>query len=187
MGYQEDYYKQNREKLLTRRRLRYETDPEYRERAKKRSRVRNAMLTLARISKLAKVTHAGGEEKGILTSELPKHIRRTVQTVRVWKRRGIIPKAVYRHGKRDLYAMSQVLYMVRLFSLIDSGSICLSYPDVGKVLRVVWPLSYDEKSLNAAIAAVIRREHDSQGERREEKERIKKAVREGFTPKGRVL
>ena len=124
--YFREWYEQNGDELNKRRRNRYQTDPEYRERVlaqnrdARRKKRQEALeerkkkygakkLRLTNNWKTVNVETPDGIVKMFSISAAAKLVGCSVQALRLWERKGIIPPATARYSKGDrLYSMEQI-------------------------------------------------------------------------------
>ena len=133
-----DYYKENREKLLARRRKRYQTDPEYR-----KLRQRDALGYYNRKVKRAvpsvrTILYRRGR-KYFTIGLLAKFIHRDEDTIRRYHRSGILPPTTVKHkdGWR-LYTEAQVNLLQRAFQLLDQEDKKINLQTLRDLVRRKW-------------------------------------------------
>lgn len=124
--YYKEWYENNKEALSEARKARYANDPEYRERvrtwnANSRKRKRKAALKeMRRARKVVKLGADGAwktfnvEVDGVIIpaftiGAVAKATGKSLSTLRVWERKGIIPETPYRANNGDrLYTLEQI-------------------------------------------------------------------------------
>ncbi len=135
--YQKTYYERHRAKIKSKRAERYAANPGYQEAAKKRAKAqrqrakeKRAEVRLARgeepSSRLPAprmhLVDIDGSEKEIelhSAGQLGKRLGRSTQTIRIWERKQILPKAMYRDPGTNarLYTALQVEKLVAALKL----------------------------------------------------------------------
>lgn len=133
-SYNASYYQQHKEKILAARAQRYRTDPEYREKTmhaaierKKRLRAEaipkpRKKLGLESVTHLIQIGDQDVEVEMFTSGQLARFMDRTIQTIRLWEKNGILPKALYRtsSGSR-LYTALQVQELVKALASAKRG------------------------------------------------------------------
>lgn len=120
---QTEYYRRNRDKILERRRKRYQDDKEYRERIRQRAREIYDESKPDKPSDRHVFSGRNGK-KFISIGKLGQAINREIQTIRWYHRTGLFPSPLY-HDKRGwrLYSVDQAIMLKDLFSLYDAKEI----------------------------------------------------------------
>lgn len=153
-GYHKQYYRAHRDEIAEKKKKKYETDSQYRKEILRRSRVRKAAQRQAREE--AKATakakdpmepkkhtvSIGGREITVLMysiSQLARCFGRTAQTVRLWEKKGHLPKATYRcnNGNR-LYTEFQVKMLVAAYFAVIEEHERLVLSQFSKNASEIW-------------------------------------------------
>ncbi len=153
--YQEGYYENNREAILSGAKKRYDTDPEYREGVKKRARTRARGLrtSTARVKppiKLLASTKAANRLLAHVVSGelyplrlLANALNRDKSTITYWIERGILPKperGLVRGSWALLYRGDVMKKIIRAYLATDfTGKFRLSDTDFPKKVRRALP------------------------------------------------
>lgn len=135
-SYNKNYYLENREDLLADRRRRYQEDANYRMRVKQQARRRYRQKRTKKEEQAVVV-----EEKLFPISVLAKAIKRKVETVRDYHKKGVIPNSYYRDSRGwRMYTRDQILALVKIFSAFDNSDnlVIVSLSDVAKKIKGVW-------------------------------------------------
>lgn len=133
-----DWYAKNKDKHNRRRRLRYKTDADYRDRIISRSREDYAAKSVLKTKKDRRVFEAA---HGKLASigRLANAIHRKVLTVRKYHTMGVIPQPSHFDSRGwRLYTVEQFRLIVATFDRFDRG-ILASLEKVGEELKQKWP------------------------------------------------
>jgi len=161
------YYAINKEKINARKKERYATDPEYRNKIIKASKERSKRIerrsrkkrTNFKIFKI----DVGGKEVAVKMYsivQLAKTMDRKPATIRMWERTGILPPAIYRtcdglNGIR-LYTEFQIKSIIRIFrETFEENSVQVMTYRIGQTkfserVRQLWidfPLGIDPNNL----------------------------------------
>jgi hypothetical protein len=119
-GYYDKWYEENKEALAARRKERYETDEDYRqrvldasaayrERQRRTSRVRVPRHQKPRIFKVA-----GHEVPLFSIGAFAGYVNRAIQSINHWEKHGLLPRTPYRVGKRGFrYYSAGMMEVVR--------------------------------------------------------------------------
>lgn len=129
--YQESYYQKKRADILARRKERYASDPEYRVKAlqraaeqklrRKKAKAKEAPTRETKIkgvlpAKTFEVNVGGAAIQVSMMSggQLARRLGKSIQTIRMWEKKGILPAAMYRDPKSNarLYTEDQVEALV---------------------------------------------------------------------------
>lgn len=135
-SYNKKYYRDNRSELLADRRRRYQEDVEYRGRVKQQARLHYRRKHTTKEKQAVAV-----ERKLFPISKLAKAIKRKVETVRDYHKKGILQDSYYRDSRGwRMYTRDQILALVQIFSAFDNpGNFELtSLQDVAKKIKEVW-------------------------------------------------
>lgn len=123
-----EHYKKNREEILEKRRKKYREDAEYRERILKSVSDRSKVCVQRRVNKAQEplafqiqVNEKVVEVNMYTLTQLAAALGKSVNTLRAWETRGILPKALYRgikgtHGFR-LYPEFQFHLILEAYAL----------------------------------------------------------------------
>lgn len=128
--YWKDYWSDNRDVILQKRRDKYNNDPEYKQKMKDIRRdnyEKNKVLKVKKPSSEFVVSsvppvimEVHGKKIMMFDVEyFAKRIGRSVATVRYWERRGILPKTPFRKGRKCLYSDSMIASVYEALS--DQG------------------------------------------------------------------
>ena len=132
-----DWYEKNKEEFNRKRRLRYHTDPKYREdrlQEVKRGYRRNQATNIGRDRR---VLHANGR-RFLSIGRLAEVLNRSVQTVREYHYNGVIPDATHVDARGwRLYTTYQVQLLRDVFRRFDDGDLT-SLAEVARVLEEAW-------------------------------------------------
>lgn len=136
-SYNKRYYRDNRAELLADRRRRYREDATYRGRIKQQARShyhqrRNAKKESAVVAV---------ERKLFPISKLAKAVKRKVETVRDYHKKGILQDSYYRDSRGwRMYTRDQILALSQIFSAFDNPDNfeIVSLDDVAKKVKEVW-------------------------------------------------
>lgn len=115
-----DYYDDNKEDINRRRRDRYASDPEYRE------RVKASAKQVKKAAAEAKKGHVARKYKGskVLCTrigDVAEAIGRSVSVIRFWEKEGTIPEPVF-EGSQRVYTDAQVALLSKLSTaLLKAG------------------------------------------------------------------
>lgn len=113
------WYAANKGALNAKRKAAYHADPEIREKAKEQQR--NYMAANPRKSKAGDplFKDVNGVQRQVMrVGEAAVHVGRTEQVLRLWERKGLIPKPTVKSTHR-YYTMRQITLMQELSQLID--------------------------------------------------------------------
>jgi len=128
--YNREYYRKNKEKILQRKKQRYENDPDYRERVKKARqrqlqrekiarRKRDTPRRTEKPPKPMKVTLPNGD---VAVAHMRKRgqfahmLGMSAQTIRKWEKDNILPRASYKtSGGHSLYTNDQVVAVKEVY------------------------------------------------------------------------
>lgn len=117
--YNKSYYQTKKEALAARKKIRYETDPVYRERAlRAAAEARKAKKPLLPGTVLREIK--GTQIKMFRIGAVANFIGRSVNVIRAWEAQGIIPKPLI-EGAQRLYTGPQVVILKDLTAKIDSS------------------------------------------------------------------
>lgn len=117
---QRKYYRDNREKLLEKQRLKYRNSAEYKAKAKASAAVAHSKLKVenpvpeprAMVSRaiMPRVYVVDGKELTLFTlGFLARKVGKSIQTIDSWERKGILPSTPYRgRGGRRLYTAAMI-------------------------------------------------------------------------------
>lgn len=132
-----DWYEENREELLARRRATYRSNPEYREK-----RIEDAKERYRRTRR-----HREIEDRRVIQREdeqfysigrLGEIIDRSIQTIREYHRNDVIPAPTHFDSRGwRLYSISQVELLRRTFAAFDRSEFS-SLSEVARVLAEEW-------------------------------------------------
>jgi DNA-binding transcriptional regulator YiaG len=130
------YYQEHKAEIAAKKKERYQTDPEYRAAIQERKRQTRLRRKREREAKKAKAkkkdplapkvfsVQIGGHDRELSmysSTQLARMLGRSVQTIRLWEREGILPKAVYRcNNNNRLYTEFQVKMLVAaMFDVVN--------------------------------------------------------------------
>jgi hypothetical protein len=157
--YHKNYYREHRQSIADSKKERYENDPEYRRSILQRAREKRAKDRKARMEAKAKQkrkdpmapvvfsVYIGGEDRMVnmySVTQLGLALDRKAQTIRIWEKKGILPKAIYRSTSGDrLYTELQVKLLASVFSGVirEYGKLAftrISRTNFSKLAREIW-------------------------------------------------
>jgi len=167
-AYNAEYYLKHREELSAAKKKRYQEDPVYRETVKTKSRARKKVILEERRSlrKMGLLTfkraplkyqiEVDGRNfvlKMMTAGQLAKVLDRGIQTVRLWEKRGLLPRALYRSAAGDrLYTEFQVRQLGLIYQQVvaEFGSLIAtrrigqtSFRTLAHELWLEYPLGFD--------------------------------------------
>lgn len=128
-SYWGEYYASNKDRILQKKKNRYETDPEYREHVKQRARLSkkrirqaiNAERATAGPNRVRVPRHRkpimipGNTEPMFSAGYLARAICKSVPTLNSWEAKGLLPKTPYRSSRGDR------LYTVGMIELVKAA------------------------------------------------------------------
>jgi DNA-binding transcriptional regulator YiaG len=152
--YFQQYYLDHKEKIAAKKKERYQKDPEYRAAIQDRNRKVRALKKKRREDRKKKASkkdprrpkkfsvHIGGLERELSmysSTQFARMVGRSVQTIRLWEREGILPKAVYRcNNNNRLYTEFQVKMLVAaMFDVVNEYGRLVLKP-FSKYARAIW-------------------------------------------------
>lgn len=178
-NYQE-WYEKNKEDIARKRQERYENDPEYREKAIARSRfhywnkqrknsvpqpvdmddivLESTRAIPVQIENPMDARYGTAIEVPVFNAgELGKLLERSAQTIRLWERRGVIPKAFWRDGRGyRLYTQDQVIAFLECKHLLDLPMRNIEDSVFSKELTEAWEDMPDGVKVEESIQYVIK-------------------------------
>jgi hypothetical protein len=114
------WYNANREEFLARRRARYNSDPEVRERQRKAAKRWKLEHPQKSAGSMRKIN--GTVTPVLRISAVAKILDRTVLTLRQWEQKGWVPAASQSQGRHRTYTPHQVKLLVKLAAFLDEHS-----------------------------------------------------------------
>jgi len=121
-GYYDKWYEENKGTLADRRKDRYETDPEYRQRvldasAAYRERQRNTSRVRVPRHQKPRIFQASGVPGGVPLFSIGAfagYVNRAIQSINHWEKHGLLPRTPYRVGQRGFrYYSAGMMEVVR--------------------------------------------------------------------------
>ena len=133
MGWTPEYWRKHGERIAAERKARYHNDPEYREKARERSRAYRARKKAEREAQLSKPTiTVGGKVVPALTSDtLCEKAGINKARLKYMQRTGYLPNALITHPVR-LYTNRQAQLVKNLEALLRTSSHHLRTPQTEK-------------------------------------------------------
>jgi hypothetical protein len=154
--YNARYYEAHRENILKRRRLKYLTDKEYRERAKLRSKVQTALISAQKKTMQRTVLHNGRVEQQMPLSALLHAANRSKDVIYSMRRSKLMPQPSHKNNRGDgVYSESQIKLVGFLFTLSDSGEAVITYRMISKVLFKLWKKSFSKEAVMRELKGVL--------------------------------
>jgi hypothetical protein len=119
-GYYEEWYEKNKDELAARRKERYESDPEYRQRvlgASAAYRERQRSISRVRVPRHQKprLFRLGDQMVPLFSiGAFAGYVNRAIQSINHWEKNGLLPRTPYRVGKRGFrYYSAGMMEVVR--------------------------------------------------------------------------
>lgn len=119
-GYYEEWYEKNKDELAVRRKERYESDPDYRQRvlvASASYRERQRSISRVRIPRHQKPRFFQSDGKMVpffSIGAFAGYVNRAIQSINNWEKNGLLPRTPYRVGKRGFrYYSAGMMEVVR--------------------------------------------------------------------------
>lgn len=113
--YNKDYYRENKEEILRKRREKYHSDQEYRRRVLDRAKKYHKKHRIRRSFPPGIYVSHGGE-KYFRASFIARMLNKHIQTLYYYKRQGVLPATGYSTaGGRELYSKKQAKTLRRVF------------------------------------------------------------------------
>lgn len=145
----QDWYAENKDTVAERRRQRYQSDPDYREKAKARSKAYRDKRRKERLAAgdtgpsrqhgpIAFHVDVGGEQcRAWTVSKLAADLDRSVEAVNHWQKIGLMPQTPLRSSRNDRLFTDGMILVVKL-AVLKRGAVSRDDPDFCAEIEEGW-------------------------------------------------